>query len=433
MIPPSELRPSSDLYEFEIAGGSGIYELAWPNLNVSGKVAFMKTGSDHETKAEVTLSSERSIGSGHLRQGRLNLTSPSARKTFAKWVSERDDQVDWDTVIEQLCVGILNRYRSGSPAIKLTGDLDVKALQQKWLVNPLILANNPTVLYAPGSSGKSWFAVYIATLVDAGMSHNGLHVEPSNVLYLDWETDANELGSRVTMIRKGLGLDGSSNIWYRAMNQGLANDIERVQQICVEHSIGFVIVDSIGQACQGEPESADVVLRMFTALRSLGASSLCVDHTNKANESGGSNNLFGSVYKYNQARQIFEAKKSQHEDASKIEFGLFHKKANNSRLISPLGFSIEFGDDKIVITDKKVRDSELEEHMRIVDRIENALRNKPGGLSVAQLVEELQKTESHIRKELSNGKTQNRFIVLGNGNYANRSWEEEEVWTKFNP
>ena len=69
--------------------------------------------------------------------------------------------------------------------------------------------------------------------------------------------------------------------------------------------------------------------------------------------------------------------------------------------------------------------------MRIIDRIENALRNKAGGLSVAQLVEEIQKTESHIRKELSNGKAQNRFVVLGNGNYANRSWEEDEIWQKL--
>ena len=63
--------------------------------------------------------------------------------------------------------------------------------------------------------------------------------------------------------------------------------------------------------------------------------------------------------------------------------------------------------------------------MRIPDRIENLLRSKPGGLSVSQIAEELEKTETHMRKELSKGKNTGKFVVLGNGNYANRAWEDE--------
>jgi hypothetical protein len=425
------LTQANNLYEYQIAGSNGIYDLSWPNLHISAHIAYMKNEGSHETKGEITVTSERPTSPGHLRNGRVNLTSPSARKTFAKWLAERDDQVDWDQVVEQLCMGVLTRWRSGSPVIRLEGDTDVEALQ-KWQVYPICLYANPTVLYAPGSTGKSWLAQYIATLVDAGMSHNNLNVEPANVLYLDWETDAQELGSRITMIRRGLGLEGKSSVWYRAMNQGLANDIERVREICAERSIGFIVIDSIGQACMGEPESAEVVLRMFSALRSLEISSLCVDHTNKANDSSGSNNLFGSVYKYNQARQIFEAKKSQHEDTNRIVLGVFHKKANNSRVIKPLGFTLEFQEGKVVITRQDVRETELEAEMIIPARIENALRNKPGGLTVAQIAAELGKTENHIRKELSKGRTggKAKFVILGNGNYANRAWEEEGTWTE---
>jgi hypothetical protein len=423
------LSQENSLYEYQIAGSNGIYDLSWPNLHISAHIAYMKNEGSHETKGEVTVTSERPTNSGHLRNGRVNLTSPSARKTFAKWLAERDDQVDWDQVVEQLCMGVLNKWRSGSPVVKIEGNTDVEALQ-KWQVYPLCLLGNPTVLYAPGSTGKSWLAQYLATLIDAGMSHNNLNVEPASVLYLDWETDVQELGSRITMIRRGLGLEGTSSIWYRAMNQGLANDIERIREICNSHSIGFIVIDSIGQACMGEPESAEVVLRMFSALRSLEISSLCVDHTNKANESSGSNNLFGSVYKYNQARQIFEAKKSQHEDANRIVLGLFHKKANNSKLIKPLGFTLEFQEGKVVITRQDIRETELEEEMKVPDRIENALRNQPGGLSVVQIADELGKTENHMRKELSKGKNTGKFVLLGNGNYANRAWEEEGTWTE---
>ena len=426
------MTQEQSLYDYEIAGQNGIYDLSWPQLHVSAHIAYMKNEGSYETKGEITFESNRPGTSGtHLRNGRVNLTSPAARKTFSKWLTERDDQVDWDEVMDQLCVAVLERWRSGAELERLDGKTDVEALQ-KWLIHPLVLLSNPTVLYAPGSSAKSFLAQYLAVLVDAGFSHNGLHVEPAKVLYLDWETDSRELGSRVTMIRRGLAMEGESNIWYRSMHQGLANDIERIKQICEKQAIGFIIIDSIGQACMGEPESAEVVLRMFSALRSLNISSLCIDHTNKANESGGSNNLFGSVYKYNQARQIFEAKKSQHEDASKIVLGLFHKKANNSMLIKPIGFSLTFGDGKIVIDRQDVRDTELESEMRLPDRIEGLLRNRPGGMSVIQIAEELGKTDTHVRKELSIGKNKGRFTVLGSGNYANRAWEtelaEEESW-----
>jgi len=215
------------------------------------------------------------------------------------------------------------------------------------------------------------------------------------------------------------------------MRQGLANDIERVKEICAEYNIGFCVIDSIGAACSGEPESADVVLKFFGALKSLGVSALCVDHTNKANDSNSSNNLFGSAYKFTEARQIFEGKKKQHEDSNRIVLGLFHKKANNHKLIKPLGFVIQFDEGKISITREDVRDTELEEEMRLPDRIENLLKSRPGGMSVIQIAEELGKTETHVRKELSIGKNKGKFIVLGNGNYANRAWEqdlEEESW-----
>ena len=395
---------------FDLSGISGIYRMSWPGWNVSAQIDRIKETSDHEVKAEVKLTSARPTSSGHLRSGRLNLTSPASRNSFAKSLMARDSEVDWDTVLEQLCMAVLEDWRKGTPLIELDGNVDVKA-QAKWLIEPIIQLNNPTLMYGPGSTGKSWFAQYIAVLADAGMSHGGFHVEPARVLILDWETSHQEIGSRVTMIRQGLGLEGASHILYRAMTQGLASDIERIREICMEHSIELVIIDSLGSACMGEPESAEVVLRVFGAIRSLGVSSLCIDHSNKEGH------LFGSVYKFNSARQVFEAKKSQQEDAEKIVFGLFHKKANNSKLLRPLGFELSFDNDTIVIDRRDVKDTELEEHMRVIDRIANTLASN-GKLTVSQIAEEIQKEESHVRKELSYGKKSGKFVQLQGGYWA---------------
>ena len=305
----------------------------------------------------------------------------------------------------------------------LDGKVEVTA-QAKWLIDPIVQLHNPTLIYGPGSTGKSWFAQYLAVLADHGMNHGGVSVEPLNgrVLYLDWETDQQEIGARVTMIRKGLALDGESRILYKSMNQGLANDIESIRSIVAEHSISLVVIDSLGSACMGEPESAEVVLRAFGALRSLNVSSLIIDHTNKEKI------LFGSVYKFNSARMVFLCVKDQQEDQNKIVFGLLHKKANNFKLMRPIGFELGFGDGFVTITRRDVRDTPLEEHMNMKDRIENLLKNSPGGMSVTDISEMLDKNESHVRKELSEGKNNGRFVILGNKQWANRAWEEEESW-----
>ena len=408
---------TANLYEFELAGRAGIYELAWPQLNVTAKVERIKEGSDHEVKAEVQLTSTRPTSSGHLRAGRLNLTSPSARNTFARSLTSRDSEVDWDKVMEQLCIAVLAEWREGSPAVLLTGQSDVQA-SVKWMIEPIIQLNNPTLIYGPGSTGKSWFGQYLAVLADAGMNSGGLGVEPSTVLYLDWETDQDELDSRVTMLRKGLGLDGPSSIWYKHMTSGLSADIETIRGLCATHNVQLIVIDSVGSACMGEPESAEVVLRAFGALRSLGVSSLCIDHTNKEGT------LFGSVYKYNASRQVFECKKDQQPDDNKIVLGLFHKKANNSRLMKPIGYELSFRDSAITISRQDVRDTPLETQMRVIDRIENLLKTKPNGLPVTEIAEELEKTESHIRKELSDAKKRGMIIQLGN-NYSLASFTSE--------
>ena len=413
-------QPSQNLSDITFIGDNGIYKITWNELNITAEIDRIKETSDHEVKAEVKIISSRPTSSGHLGFGRLNLTSTPARNSFAKSLAERDAEVDWSGLIVHLCRLVLEEWRGGAPAMKLTGNVDVEA-QVKWLIEPIIQLNNPTLISGQGSAGKSWFAQYLAVLADEGSSHCNLGVEPSTVLYLDWETDSAELGSRITMIRRGLGMTGESKIWYKPMSQGLANDIETIRNLCVEHAITLIIIDSLGSACMGEPESAEVVLRTFGALRSLGVSSLIIDHTNKEGH------LFGSVYKRNSARQVFHCEKSQSEDDNKLVMGLFHKKVNNSKLIKPMGFELVFEDGMITFSRQDVRDTALEEHMSLKDRIQNILRNRQGGLSVAQIAELLDKTESHIRKEISEGhRNLDLFTKLHNGNWANRSQETEE-------
>ena len=413
----------AEAHDFAITGRDGIYNIEWPSLQVVARIDKIRENSDYEVKGEVIFTSSRPTSAGHLRQGRIILTSPASRRTMVKALEERDNEVDWDRTMEQLCVAVLARHRAGSPEVELHGDADLEA-EDRWLVQPLIQVGNPTLIYGAGSSGKSWLAQYLAVLADEGVSLNGLGVEPcpGQVLLLDWETTEREISSRVTMIRRGLNLDGPSHIWYKRMDQGLSADIETIRNIVINRGISLVIIDSLGSACMGEPESAEVVLRMYGALRSLNVSSLCIHHTNKEGS------LFGSVYHFNASRQIFEQKKHQDPDSNQLVFGLFHRKANNSKLLKDIGFQIQFDEGGgVVFTRKDVGDTVLDEHQRVPDRIFNVLKRGPMG--APDLAEELQKTESHIRKELSNGVRAGRFTQLkdGTGRYALRAHEEPSL------
>ena len=368
-------------YTFDMTGSDGLYVFRWPALHIQAEVSRMDKKAE---KGEITWTSSRPVGGGHLLTGNVGLTSVTSKNSMVKALLEEDDQVRWKHVVEQCCTAALNDFRTGLPEVQLTGDVVISA-ESKWLVEPIIQHRNPTLIYGPGSSGKSWFAQYLACLADAGMNHGGFAVEPSNVLYLDWETDSGELGARITMIRKGLGFTTQSGVWYKSMNQGLAIDIETVKSIIMRREISFVVLDSLGAACMGEPESADVVLGLFRALRSLRVTSLCVDHTNKEGY------LFGSVYKFNEGRQIFEIKKDQKPEENKLVFGLFHRKANNSRLIRDLGFELNFADpDQVSVVRKDVRDTPLESEQSFPQRVMNTYgRNGTALYTVTEMAEEL--------------------------------------------
>ena len=66
-------------YDFTMEGGAGIYELEWPQLLIKADVARLKENSDHELRGEIWIESQRPNSTGHVKEGRIILTSPSNR------------------------------------------------------------------------------------------------------------------------------------------------------------------------------------------------------------------------------------------------------------------------------------------------------------------------------------------------------------------
>ena len=147
---------------------------------------------------------------------------------------------------------------------------------------------------------------------------------------------------------------------------------------------------------------------------------LCIDHTNKSDV------LFGSVYKRNASRLVYHVRKSQREQDEEFEFALFHEKANNSRLIRPLGWSLQFNNSEGAATFTRcdVKKTRLESEMTVKERIKNYLEVSVGPKSVTDIAEALGKAGTHISKELSANK--DMFKMVGKGFYENILTNDEE-------
>ena len=371
---------------------AGIFDLVWQDEKIAIRIDRLHENSSNAVVGEIVVKTLLPGVASHLHQAQLNLTSTSARRTLAKHLEERLPELDWGAIIEQACVLVLRAYREGEPVVAIR---DVAPRQgPRHRVGPILIEGHPNLIFGAGGMGKSLLAIYLGVLVSTGHHHNGLSPMPGNVLYLDYETSPEELRERVLGIEAGLGEPGFSNIHYRFCVQPLCSEIEEIQRIVMEGEIEFVIIDSMGPACGSDPNSPEAVISYFTALRSLRITSLTLDHVAK---NSATPTPFGSVYKTNLSRNVFELRKQQEAGDDSMQLGLFHRKANFGKLLAPMGLAATFTLTTIDFSPCAVRDiPQLAEGLSIRERIKDLLlADKP--LTAKEIAEDLNVPQTSVR------------------------------------
>lgn len=383
----------------EVEKGGGLYRLRWEDLAIIASVDRIREDSRHMVTAEITVKSAAPGTAAHLHgPARLNLTSTASRRTLAKTLAERANNVDWYAVIEQTCVLVLEDLRVGEPVVDLSTYVPTE--RAEYRLEPLLVEGQANLIYGPGGVGKSYLAAFLALLIDIPWSAAGFTPEPGKVLYLDYEAGTDELHERLEALRKGLGVEIPCQVLYRFCHQPVANDVSEIQRLVVEHNIALVIVDSVGLACgamEGGEGFTAAALAYFRALRSLRITSLSIDHVSKDKA------LFGSVFKVNLSRSVWEIKKAQEPDEASFHLGLFHRKVNKGKLLRPLGLCFAFNEDgSVVVKREDVRDVPgLASDVRLKDRIAGELRR--GAMTVSEIASELGVREETIRVTLNRG------------------------------
>lgn len=278
----------------------------------------------------------------HLFEGNHNLSALQGRTSLVRHLTSRVSSVDWTKYLEVACVLTIRAEREGEPFVAAS-DLPQEE-RPFWLIEPVVRVGLPTIIFGDGGAGKSTTALMLASTVLSGMEIAGFQpLWTAPVLYLDWETDQEEINDSLNALRTGHNLN-IPDIYYRREIWPLSQTVRQVKKFIDEKAVQLTVVDSIGAACGGEPESAEVTLRFFQAVRSLGCACLCISHITKEGSKG---KPFGSAYMHNSARLTFELRRHQLPEDSVMHLGLYHTKANKGGMRRPMGLRVEFGEGSI--------------------------------------------------------------------------------------
>jgi len=356
--------------------GSKIY-LAWESEGIKMVVRKISDKSSTGLTGEVLIEYlphkiiDTNLGH-HLMIRKINLTSQQSLNTIIRALREMTDDyfpdIDWPKIMEQLVVNV-SKYKGGNMESVLIGNTPV-INEEKHYIFPFIRKNAINIIYGAGGSGKSYLSVLFGLLVQSGKSYAGLAPDQGNVLYIDWESDPEDLNERLRAVKKGLvevhpDIADIEFLYYRAKDKFI-NKEDTIADMIVENNIGLIIIDSFGGALAGEINDSEASMQLANCLRSLGVSILGIDHVSKSN----SNSPIGTVYKVNLARNLWSVTSKVDEVNNEMEVVLKHTKTN-SKKENPRVFNMKFHIDEQAynITDKVSINSLTNQNSRLLEEL----------------------------------------------------------------
>ncbi len=385
----------------------------WPKVNINIDVRRIHDHTDGRLTAWITATtSAPGYEFPHLHEELTNLTSARAKAELAKTLEARFPlDSAWTEMVEQLAHAVIVAHREGEPVKTLKAQ---PLAPLSYLIDPVVPEHQPTVIFGEGGKGKSWVADLLCLIACTPWDDNplGLGVgDPVNVLYLDWESDEEDITSRYNLFLLGHSLADSGRFHYRHCSLPLVDDLEQIQQAIVNLKAKFVIFDSLGLACGGDQMQQEAI-RFFSGLRQLRTTALILAHQSKDERKKAS--IFGSVFFFNMARSVWELKSNQEEDSDLLQIGLFHRKANRGRKSAPLGLSLTITNNSVQVAETDIRNIEaLAASLSINQQILNTLHD--GALAIKDIAESAALSENIVRAHLSKLRKQQKVIKLSSG------------------
>ena len=296
------------------------------------------------------ITSDRGVRRERILWSRASLLDDRSKDAFVQSLEHATEDkslrpISYDEVTSEAFGCIISAHREGESVEELTNMST--ATGRVFHLRPLLLSKVPNLIWAQGGSFKSYFAQLCCVMTDRGYSDFGMHVKsPAKCLYLDYEESLDTFHRRIMAIQRGLGFPNpeTSGILWKKMYQPFASSIEEISKIIRDRQIEFVVIDSMNPALGGMSIDSQSVEKFFEALGVLNTTSLILDHANRSHESNASGTpaIYGSAFKYNRSRMVYEIRKKQESLSGEIQVVLYHRKTNDFKIQSPRGFNIKF-------------------------------------------------------------------------------------------
>lgn len=408
----------------EIKRDGDSWTLAWPAYSIGMGLERLKERSDG-LRAEITV--ESAIAGRVVGPVDLNILSSESQTRFANVCAKRVNGLGsdvWHALVIQACSIVAKQYREPTPTIDLStidhaGPID-------YVIPGLIPKGETTVMYGDGESAKSLLALRIAFSVALGHELPwGGRPTPTNVLYLDWETNATTVANRLRRVALGEAC-ATPRINYRQCFRSLSDELPHIKEEISKKQIGLVIVDSIGFAASGALVDDETARTAMNALRNMTpATRLVVAHVSKASAeaTSGKSKPFGSAFFWNGMRSGFEVRRADEAGSDNvIDLGVYHWKSNDGRHVKPFGLSVVFDTEGegILFEQSDIDDvPDLAARTPLSQRIRNMLRKT--AMTTRDLSVELAVPENAVRTTLGRMEGVVR-LEAGGGRGKSTSW-----------
>ncbi len=342
-------------------------------------------------------------------QTQINFSADRTRNSLTKTLTDRYEKHDWQAIIDQLCYHVQEKARAGEATEELWSSEELKP--PTYLVYPIVMANQPNVLFGPPESGKTQWAMVLALAMTLPWDENplGLKVTRALPLWLDYEADRDTTLFNFTRIVRGANI-GDCFLNYRRCRLPLADDIEAIANHMGRIGADTIIVDSAAKAAAGDLFAGESPTRFFTAIDQLKCTSIILAHCPKGE---GKKSIYGSVFFEAYARSVWELRASP--DGDTLNIGLWDNKANFRRKHDPMAFQLVYEPESITVTIQDIKTVEdFMVHLSTSSRILEAL--KAGSKSPKELKELLLDVEmSHLYVELSRMVQKKKLVKMGSG------------------
>jgi DNA polymerase-1 len=245
----------------------------------------------------------------------------------------------------------------------------------------------PTSIYGEGGIAKSTIALHMCMSITSGQKEwLGYTIDQqSPCLYVDFEMDREEQGTRAQRIARGMGIEVPDDLHYLwASGFRFSEVFPLVLEAVDELGVRVTALDSLGMALEGDALKGAVIIDFFRdridQLKRRGVSVLIVDHQSglRPGESYQNKAQYGSVYK-----GYFSRSRLQLELDERNEVGtrviVRQNKTNFGAPQVPFVVRTLFEEKKIVLKREALSEEDLREEsvLNATDRVLLSLLDGP--------------------------------------------------------